>query len=142
MLNEATKLMNTRNKMINEAREVLRILNAEEVDAATLVRPEIINTTSIVINKGKIVEVETIKEVEVVKTIEVSNEEEIEKLYKEIGRHIGRIDQLVVENDELKDELKHKELLLNEFRDNMDEKIKTIHDLERQLREIKVQMKF
>ena len=51
MLNEATKLMNTRNKMINEAREVLRVLNAEEIDAATLVRPEIINTTSIIINK-------------------------------------------------------------------------------------------
>lgn len=140
MLNEATKLMNTRNKMINEAREVLRVLNAEEVDAATLVRPEIINTTSIIINKGKIVEVETIKEVEVVKTIEVADEEEMNRLYEEIQRHLGRIDQLVVENDELKDELKHQELLLNEFRDNMDEKIKTIHDLERQLREIKAQM--
>ena len=140
MLNEATKLMNTRNKMINEAREVLRVLNAEKVDAATLVRPEIINTTSIIINKGKIVEVETIKEVEVVKTIEVADEEEMNRLYEEIQRHLGRIDQLVVENDELKDELKHKELLLNEFRDNMDEKIKTIHDLERQLRKIKAQM--
>lgn len=84
MLNKATKLMDQRNNMIKEAYQVLNVLGAD-------VAQQVIN--QITINKGKIVKVE------------VTNEEEIDRLYKEIGRHIGRINQLTAENEELRNEI-------------------------------------
>ena len=54
--------------------------------------------TIININKGKIVEVQTVKEVQ------VTNEEELNKLYEENARHIKRINELAAENEKLIDE--------------------------------------
>lgn len=54
--------------------------------------------TIININKGKIVEVQTVKEVQ------VTNEEELNRLYEENARHIRRINELAAENEKLIDE--------------------------------------
>lgn len=81
MLNKATKLMDQRKSMIDEARQVLVVLGAEEAPI-----------TPIVINKGHIIEVQT------------TNEDELEKLYKENARHIKRINELAAENEKLVDE--------------------------------------
>ena len=67
MLNKARKLMEQRQVMISEAKEVLAVLGAE-IDSVTEI------TNQIVINKGKIVEVKTIEAV--VETKEVVEEEE------------------------------------------------------------------
>lgn len=56
MLNKARKLMEQRESMIADAREVLVVLGAEDIQAMPVVN-------KIVINKGKIVEVQTTKEV-------------------------------------------------------------------------------
>ena len=114
------KLMETRKAMIEEAHKVLNVLGAEDI--VNVATEENVIVPQITINKGQIVAV-----------TDPRDQEEIDNLYKEIGRHIGRINQLAVENDELKESLNFKELLLNEFRDNMDEKIQTIHTLEKQL---------
>ena len=63
------------------------------------------NVAPIVINKGHIVEVQTIKEVKVTDDKRIKElENEIDYLYNEIGRHIGRINQLSAEL-ETKDEI-------------------------------------
>lgn len=85
MLNKATKLMDQRNNMIKEAYQVLNVLGVD-------VTQQVIN--QITINKGKIVAVN-----------DPRDQEEIDNLYKEIGRHIGRINQLAAENEELKSQI-------------------------------------
>ena len=82
MLNKATKLMDQRNNMIKEAYQVLNVLGVD-------VTQQVMN--QIIINKGKIVAVN-----------DPRDQEEIDNLYREIGRHIGRINQLTAENEELK----------------------------------------
>ena len=75
MLNRATKLMNKQMEeraaqaekcyaVIRDAQEALRILGFEEVSL-----DKVIDTKPIIINKGKIVEVQVIKEVEVTKEV-------------------------------------------------------------------------
>lgn len=56
------------------------------------------NVAPIVINKGHIVEVQTIKEVYITDDKRVQElQDEVESLYQEIRRHIGRINQLSAE---------------------------------------------
>lgn len=92
MLNKANKLMEQRKAMINEAREVLVVLGAEDA---------VVPMSQVVINKGKVVKVE----VPVVKEVQVTNEEEVERLYKENARHINRINELAADNEKLEDEI-------------------------------------
>ena len=92
MLNKANKLMEQRNAMINEAREVLVVLGAEDA---------VVPMSQVVINKGKVVKVE----VPVVKEVQVTNEEEIDRLYEENARHIRRINELAAVNEKLEEEI-------------------------------------
>jgi uncharacterized coiled-coil DUF342 family protein len=80
MLNKAMKLMDQRNNMVKEAYQVLNVLGVD-------VAQQVIN--QITINKGKIVAV-----------TDPRSQEEIDGLYKEVERHIGRINQLAVEVEE------------------------------------------
>lgn len=131
MLNKARKLMEQRQVMISEAKEVLAVLGAE-VDAVVETKEVVAVTNEIIINKGKIIAVETTKEI----VKEVANEEELNRLYEENARHIRRINELAAHIEELVEELKFKELLLDEFRTNMDEKISKIHELEEKAVEV------
>ena len=118
--------MEQRETMIADAREVLVVLGAEEMETAVV-------TNKIVINKGKVVEVPVVKEIvkEVVKEVEVKVEDTatIELLRETIKQNN------VLIND-MNKELEANELLLNEFRESMDEKIKMIHDLQKQIKEL------
>jgi hypothetical protein len=98
MLNKANKLMEQRKAMINEAREVLVVLGAEDA---------VVPMSQVVINKGKVVKVEVpvVKEVQVIKEVEVTNNEEIDRLYKENARHIRRINELAASNEKLEEEI-------------------------------------
>jgi uncharacterized coiled-coil DUF342 family protein len=80
MLNKAMKLMDQRNNMVKEAYQVLNVLGVD-------VAQQVIN--QITINKGKIIAV-----------TDTRSQEEIDGLYKEVERHIGRINQLAVEVEE------------------------------------------
>lgn len=100
MLNKATKLMDQRNNMIKEAYQVLNVLGVD-------VAQQVIN--QITINKGKIVAVN-----------DPRDQEEIDNLYREIGRHIGRINQLAAENEELKDELYEKQNKIDMLQEELD----------------------
>ena len=96
MLNKARKLMEQRQVMISEAKEVLAVLGAE-VDAVVETKEVVAVTNEIIINKGKIIAVETTKEI----VKEVANEEELNRLYEENARHIRRINELTAHNEEL-----------------------------------------
>lgn len=96
MLNKARKLMEQRQVMISEAKEVLAVLGAE-VDAVVETKEVVAVTNEIIINKGKIIAVETTKEI----VKEVANEEELNRLYEENARHIRRINELAAHNEEL-----------------------------------------
>ena len=87
MLNKANKLMEQRKAMIEEARQVLVVLGAEDVPVTPVVE------STIVINKGKVVKVE------------VTNNEEVDRLFKENARHIRRINELAADNEKLEDEI-------------------------------------
>lgn len=100
MLNKATKLMDQRNNMIKEAYQVLNVLGVD-------VTQQVMN--QIIINKGKIVAVN-----------DPRVQEEIDNLYREIGRHIGRINQLTAENEELKDELYEKQNKIDMLQEELD----------------------
>ena len=95
MLNKAIKTMETLRKaeetraaLTNEALETLEVLGYESAPGQT----------RIVINKGHIVEVQTVKE------IQVTNEEELDRVYEENARHIRRINELAADNEKLIDE--------------------------------------
>ena len=96
MLNKARKLMEQRQVMISEAKEVLAVLGAE-VDTVVETKEVVAVTNEIIINKGKIIAVETTKEI----VKEVANEEELNRLYEENARHIRRINELAAHNEEL-----------------------------------------
>ena len=120
MLNKAQKLMNQRNEMINEAKQVLATLQATE-DEMMYKAP----MTNITINKGKIIEVEVTKEI----VKEATNDElqiAYDKLAEDFANRCERI-------EELKDELFGKELLLNDFREAVDKNIKDIHMMKEEL---------
>lgn len=70
---------------------------------------------NIIINKGKVVAVETVKEV----VVDNTDNSKIQ---------------------ELEEQLAFKELLLNEFRENMDEKIKTTHELEDRIEDLEIEL--
>ena len=107
MLNKAQKLMNQREMMIEEAKQVLATLRATE-EEMMYQAPK----TNITINKGRIIEVPVTKEI----IIDNTNEEEIK---------------------ELKDELFSKELLLNEFREAVDKNIKDMQMMNEEILDLK-----
>lgn len=96
MLNKARKLMEQRQVMISEAKEVLAVLGAE-VDTVVETKEVVAVTNEIIINKGKIIAVE----IPVVKEVQVTNEEETNRLYDEINRHLSRINELAAHNERL-----------------------------------------
>ena len=150
MLNKAQKLMNQREMMIEEAKQVLATLRATE-EEMMYQAPK----TNITINKGKIIEVPVTKEI----VKEVTNDEAYEELQKAYDQLLAdyenrnkRIDQLKLQLEkeqqdyrdleyeaneeieavaskrdkqikELQEELADKELLLNDFRAALDEQI-------------------
>ena len=120
----------------------------------------------IVINKGKVVEItkednstiemlrETIRQMnQNMNDMQKQHEEEITKLKEQYEQQmLGMTSEFEYEYEcainkreeqikELEEKLDFKELLLSEFRDNMDEKIKTIHELENKVEANKPQEK-
>lgn len=131
MLNKATNLVNKQmeqrkelankaNAVIRDAQEALKVLGFEAVTEDQIFAETKETIQPIVINKGHIVEVQTVKEVY------VTNDEELDRLYEENARHIRRI-------NELSSELDSKELLLNDFREALDERNKELRMLKEQL---------
>lgn len=119
MLNKAQKLMNQRNEMINEAKQVLATLKATEEEMMYKAP-----MTNITINKGKIIEVEVTKEI----VKEVTNDElqiAYDKLAEDFANRCERI-------EELKDELETKQHIIN-HQNTM------IKALEQQIEELKKQ---
>lgn len=102
MLNKATKIMSQRNDYKDELVNELNTLGFEVSTLDNLIPTNTVEETKevapIIINKGHIVEVQTVKEVY------VTNEEEIDRLYEENARHIRRINELSADNEKLLDE--------------------------------------
>ena len=98
MLNKATKIMSQRNDYKDELVNELNTLGFEVSTLDNLIPTNTVEETKeiapIIINKGKIVPV-----------TDPRDQEEIDNLYREIGRHIGRINQLAAENEELREEI-------------------------------------
>lgn len=128
-INQAQKLMDQRRIMIAEATEILAILGATQEEMQH--KEQVINIS---INKGKIVEVPVVKEVVKYETKEVTIDNTdtatIEMLRETIRRQNEIMNDMNKEYAELQEKLNFKELLLDEFRNNMDEKISRIHELE------------
>ena len=104
------------NQLLNEKAEAMKTI--EELCAEwniTLSDKEAQVINNIIINKGKVVEVQTTKEV----VIDNTDNDRIQ---------------------ELEEKLAFKELLLNEFKDNMDEKIKTTHELENKIEDLEIEL--
>ena len=101
-MSKATKIMNQRNEykceLVNELNTLgFQVSTLDELIPVTPVTKEE-TIAPIVINKGHIVEVQTVKEVY------VTNEEELDRLYDENARHIRRINELAADNEKLLDE--------------------------------------
>lgn len=120
-INQAQKLMDQRKIMIAEATEILAILGATQEEMRH--KEQIVNIT---INKGKIVAIEKTKEI----IIDNTDDTTIEMLRETIRRQNEIMNDMNKEYAELQEKLNFKELLLDEFRNNMDEKISRIHELE------------
>lgn len=120
-INQAQKLMDQRKIMIAEATEILAILGATQEEMQH--KEQIVNIT---INKGKIVAIEKTKEI----IIDNTDDTTIEMLRETIRRQNEIMNDMNKEYAELQEKLNFKELLLDEFRNNMDEKISRIHELE------------
>lgn len=120
-INQAQKLMDQRRIMIAEATEILAILGATQEEMQH--KEQVINIT---INKGKIVAVEKTKEI----IIDNTDDATIEMLRETIRRQNEIMNDMNKEYAELQEKLSFKELLLDEFRENMDQKISKIHELE------------
>lgn len=104
------------NQLLNEKAEAMKTI--EELCAEwniTLSDKEAQVINNIIINKGKIVEVQTTKEV----VIDNTDNDRIQ---------------------ELEEELESKELLLNEFRDNMDEKIKIMNAQKNKIEDLEIEL--
>jgi hypothetical protein len=113
--------MDQRKIMIAEATEILAILGATQEEMQH--KEQVINIT---INKGKIVAVEKTKEI----IIDNTDDTTIEMLRETIRRQNEIMNDMNKEYAELQEKLNFKELLLDEFRENMDQKISRIHELE------------
>lgn len=120
-INQAQKLMDQRRIMIAEATEILAILGATQEEMQH--KEQIVNIT---INKGKIVAIEKTKEI----IIDNTDDTTIEMLRETIRRQNEIMNDMNKEYAELQEKLNFKELLLDEFRENMDQKISRIHELE------------
>lgn len=120
-INQAQKLMDQRRIMIAEATEILAILGATQEEMQH--KEQVINIT---INKGKIVAVEKTKEI----IIDNTDDATIEMLRETIRRQNEIMNDMNKEYAELQEKLNFKEILLDEFRENMDQKISRIHELE------------
>lgn len=104
------------NQLLNEKAEAMKTI--EELCAEwniTLSNKEAQVINNIIINKGKIVEVQTTKEV----VIDNTDNDRIQ---------------------ELEEKLAFKELLLNEFEDNMDEKIKTMNAQKNKIEDLEIEL--
>ena len=104
------------NQLLNEKAEAMKTI--EELCAEwniTLSNKEAQVINNIIINKGKIVEAQTIKEV----VIDNTDNDRIQ---------------------ELEEELAGKELLLNEFRENMDEKIKIMNTQKNKIEDLEIEL--
>ena len=114
MLNKATKLVNKQveertvmadeaKSVIKDAQDALKVLGFEIVSEDEIFQETKETIQPIVINKGHIVEVQTVKEVY------VTNDEELNRLYDENARHIRRIEELTNESIQLENELTFKD---------------------------------
>ena len=114
MLNKATKLVNKQveertvmadeaKSVIKDAQDALKVLGFEVVSEDEIFQETKETIQPIVINKGHIVEVQTVKEVY------VTNDEELNRLYDENARHIRRIEELTNESIQLENELTFKD---------------------------------
>ena len=104
------------NQLLNEKAEAMKTI--EELCAEwniTLSNKEAQVINNIIINKGKVVEVQTTKEV----VIDNTDNDRIK---------------------ELEEKLAFKELLLNEFGENMDEKIKTINEQKNKIEDLEIEL--
>ena len=115
LLNQLQQQLNNMENEKKDARKIVEELCAEWNWTLGEVIENIQQINSISINKGKIVEVQTTKEV----VIDNTDNDRIQ---------------------ELEEELAFKELLLNEFREDMDEKIKTIHGLEDKIEDLEIEL--
>ena len=103
MLNKAQNIMNQREMMIKEAKQVLAILGATE-EEMMYQAPK----TNITINKGRIIEVEVTKEI--VKEI---TDDKLQKAYDQLAAdYANRCERI----EELKDELEIKNALIENLR--------------------------
>lgn len=103
MLNKAQNIMNQREMMIEEAKQVLATLRATE-EEMMYQAPK----TNITINKGRIIEVEVTKEI----VKEVANEE-LQKAYDQlVADYANRCERI----EDLKDELEIKDALIENLR--------------------------
>ena len=114
MLNKAPKLVNKQaeertvmadkaKSVIRDAQDALKVLGFEVVSEDEIFQETKETIQPIVINKGHIVEVQTIKEVH------VTNDEELNRLYDENARHIRRIEELTEESIQLENEITFKD---------------------------------
>lgn len=114
MLNKATKLINKQAEertvmadkakaVIKDAQDALKVLGFEEASLDEIFQETKETIQPIVINKGHIVEVQTIKEVY------VANDKELNRLYDENARHIRRINELTEESIQLENEISFKD---------------------------------
>lgn len=104
------------NQLLNEKAEAMKTI--EELCAEwniTLSDKEAQVINNIIINKGKVVEVQTTKEV----VIDNTDNDRIQ---------------------ELEEKLTFKELLLNEFKDNMDEKIKIMNEQKNKIEDLEIEL--
>lgn len=114
MLNKATKLINKQAEertvmadkakaVIKDAQDALKVLGFEEASLDEIFQETKETIQPVVINKGHIVEVQTVKEVY------VTNDEELNRLYDENARHIRRINELTEESIQLENEITFKD---------------------------------
>ena len=104
------------NQLLNEKAEAMKTI--EELCAEwniTLSNKEAQVINNIIINKGKVVEVQTTKEV----VIDNTDNDRIQ---------------------ELEEKLAFKELLLNEFKENMDEKIKIMNEQKNKIEDLEIEL--
>ena len=108
MLNKAQKLMNQRNEMIREAKEVLATLQITEEEMMYTS-----TVSSIVINKGRIIEVPVTKEIvkEVTKEVIVKEtDEELQIAYDNLAKDFANRCERI---EDLKDELEVKQGIID-----------------------------
>lgn len=145
LLNQLKQQLNNMENEKKDARKIVEELCAEWNWTLDEAIENIQQVTNIIINKGKIVEVQTTKEVVKYETKEVvvdnTDTATIEMLRETIRRMNQVTNDMNEEIKELKEELSGKELLLNEFRDNMDNKIKTMNEQKNEIANLKATIK-